>query len=269
MSHEHNPSARPSAQDAARRALVLRPLIVSALVALPRDLLAQLQRSMAKAEWAKFDLEAERKRDETRQSLRDVGLWEHVTPREREHFGETMVSMSAQQHANGVWRVEALHVLLWALQLVDELPPWDEPSDPKLVNRLPLEELDAFVRDARLRPEDPIDARRELAELWHWRSRTRELVESGHDFAIGATLRSAGIHGIDDIVRRSAHIAQELEGGAEPIGDDFPAFGKAYRDLDENEWSAVRSVSIERHFALNWLCGYAPDNRWDETPTDT
>jgi len=26
---------------------------------------------------------------------------------------------------------------------------------------------------------------------------------------------------------------------------------------------------MERHKALNWLCGFAPGNRWDETPTDT
>jgi hypothetical protein len=31
----------------------------------------------------------------------------------------------------------------------------------------------------------------------------------------------------------------------------------------------VSSATIERHFALNWLRGYAPGNEWDETPTDT
>ena len=43
----------------------------------------------------------------------------------------------------------------------------------------------------------------------------------------------------------------------------------SYRDLTDEEWSSIRSIAFERHFALNWLCGYAPDNRWDETPTDT
>ncbi len=45
--------------------------------------------------------------------------------------------------------------------------------------------------------------------------------------------------------------------------------GKAYRDLDDDEWSTVSSIAMERHFALNWLSGYAPNNNWDETPTET
>jgi len=53
------------------------------------------------------------------------------------------------------------------------------------------------------------------------------------------------------------------------IDEDFPAFGRAYRDLSSDEWAAVKSIAMERHFALNWLCGYAPENGWDDTPTDT
>ena len=41
------------------------------------------------------------------------------------------------------------------------------------------------------------------------------------------------------------------------------------RDLTEEEWREVTSIAAERHFALNWLCGYAPGNRWDATPTET
>lgn len=55
-----------------------------------------------------------------------------------------------------------------------------------------------------------------------------------------------------------------------PVVDrDFAAQGKAYRDLTDDEWSEVQSISIERHLALNWVCGYAPNNRWEETRTDT
>jgi hypothetical protein len=53
------------------------------------------------------------------------------------------------------------------------------------------------------------------------------------------------------------------------IADDYPAKGKAYRDLNTEEWAEVRSVTVERHFTLNWLCGYAPLNDWDRTPTGT
>ena len=45
--------------------------------------------------------------------------------------------------------------------------------------------------------------------------------------------------------------------------------GKAYCDLSAEEWANVTSISTERHFALNWVSGLAPQNRWDETPTAT
>jgi hypothetical protein len=53
------------------------------------------------------------------------------------------------------------------------------------------------------------------------------------------------------------------------IGDDFGVKGKPYGELSPEEWSEVRSITIERHRALNWLCGYSPNNEWDQTPTDT
>jgi hypothetical protein len=37
-----------------------------------------------------------------------------------------------------------------------------------------------------------------------------------------------------------------------PIGDDFPAFGKAYRDLTNEEYSQATSIAVEGHGAL-WL----------------
>ena len=54
-----------------------------------------------------------------------------------------------------------------------------------------------------------------------------------------------------------------------PMGGDFSVFGRPYREISGEEWSQATSIAMERHRALNWLCGYAPANRWDETPTDT
>ncbi len=53
------------------------------------------------------------------------------------------------------------------------------------------------------------------------------------------------------------------------IEGDFPAHGRSYAQLTADEWSAVSSIAMERHKALNWLCGYAPGNKWEDTPTDT
>ncbi|GAG45880.1 unnamed protein product [marine sediment metagenome] len=107
-------------------------------------------------------------------------------------------------------------------------------------------------------------------ELWNWRSRTRWLIEDGQapDFK-GTPAEEQGFRTFDDIVRHTAKLATQ-EGTLDKIIDeDFVVFGKPYRDLDSEEWNTVRSITEERHFALNWLCGYAPGNCWDETSTDT
>jgi hypothetical protein len=114
-----------------------------------------------------------------------------------------------------------------------------------------------------------IDHAREVAEGWRWRSRTRELEEMQHPFPDSPPMRKAGLNSWDDVVRFSAPKAAARGMIPPPIDDDSPLFGKAYRDLSADEWSVARSITMERHFALNWLCGYAPGNRWDETPTET
>ena len=82
---------------------------------------------------------------------------------------------------------------------------------------------------------------------------------------------SAGqlVRSFDDTVRMTAKRAFDDGTLAHILEDDFVAFGKPYRSLSRKEWSAATSVATERHFVLNWLCGYAPSNRWDDTPTDT
>lgn len=51
------------------------------------------------------------------------------------------------------------------------------------------------------------------------------------------------------------------------IDGDFPAFDKAYREATAEESEVLRSIALERHYTLNWLCGMGED--WDEVPTDT
>jgi hypothetical protein len=106
--------------------------------------------------------------------------------------------------------------------------------------------------------------KRELAELWHWRCRTRKLLESGE---IPTVLQNGMT--MDEIIRLCATKAAEAHAFERPIGDDFPAFGKPFRDISVEESTTATSIAQERHRAFNWLCGYAPGNRWNETTTDT
>ena len=71
------------------------------------------------------------------------------------------------------------------------------------------------------------------------------------------------------MVRLTAKGMGETTMALETIDEDFKVKGKAFRSLSAGEWSEVGSIIVERHFTLNWLCGRAPGNRWDETPTGT
>ena len=77
------------------------------------------------------------------------------------------------------------------------------------------------------------------------------------------------MNSLDDIVRIAAIQAFKNGDIKETINDDFVLKGKAFRDIDKVEFLGATSIIIERHYALNWLCGYSPRNDWDQTPTDT
>lgn len=202
--------------------------------------------------------------------LKDGGLWEQLSPREHELTTKSIVTLTPQERVDATWRIEAAQVLMWAFGHVPELPPYDTSANRELIKRIPP--AVAVGEPWRLRPEVEIDKARDAAEMWHWRSRTRTLIERGDDLLaspLAEKLQRAGFRHYDDIVRASAKHAAAVGALGSCIDEDFPVKGKAYRDLDDDEWSHVRSISMERHFALNWLCGRAPGNRWDETPTDT
>lgn len=149
----------------------------------------------------------------------------------------------AQRLAAG-GRAESLGVLLWALSLVEELPPWDAPFDA--VEAVPLgETAEELAERSRLRAADELERARDVADLWQWRASAA----AGDADVVGGTARSAFDAG--DIPA--------------PIDGDFPALAKAYRDLDELEALLVRSIAAERHTALVWLCG--GDAGW-EIPGD-
>ena len=92
-------------------------------------------------------------------------------------------------------------------------------------------------------------------------------LEIAHDAAAAAGGREAKEFDLDAIARQSATLAFTEGSIPAPVDGDFPAFGKAYRDLDDDEYARATSIALERHRALNWLCGYASD--WDNVPTDT
>ncbi|MDP9255479.1 MAG: DUF4272 domain-containing protein [Actinomycetota bacterium] len=179
--------------------------------------------------------------------------------RERALLAKALTDWKARDALNAGWRSEALGVLLWALSAFDEMPPYDTRFE-RLPSFVPLLAPTAdFRRTASLRAAEDIARARDLAELWHWRARTRQLQEADHPQVEGVDL--------DAVTRQVAEVAHAKGSMPQPIDDDFPAFGKPYRTLDEEQYADLTSAAVERHYALNWLCGYAAD--WDSVPTET
>jgi hypothetical protein len=252
----------PDAVMVMRRAIVLRYLFVKA-VAAPPLALAKKKFNWSDEEANKF-LEDQRGRNaHLVEELRQAELWNEMEPEERSFMEAHSGEFAGEIWIDKLWATESIACLLWSLGHVSDLMPYDQQADRQLVKTFPREPVHTLIQNAVLRPRELLEAQRHVAELWHWRSRTRELQESGYKFALpgGMTIEKL-------IGTASAKAALD---GVIPAqtGDDFPAFGKAYRDLTKAEYLKATSIAIERHRAFNWLCGLAPGNRWAETPTDT
>ena len=193
--------------------------------------------------------------------MEDEGIDCYLSAREALLLGQPVGYWTSQEIIDASWRTEALGVLLWSLGVVEGIPPYDRAFQPGIV-LLPLRLLrpsgDYFKR-VRLRPLEEINRARDLAELWHWRSRTTRIQQEGVQPPDGWTFSA-----ILSSVSRAAY--EEGDTGS-PIKGDLPLFGKPYHSLTEEEYMLATSIAVERHYALNWLSGYAED--WDKVPTDT
>jgi len=145
---------------------------------------------------------------------------------------------------------------------------YDTLVNHDILQMIPATNIQQLMQTTCLRTSIELKKARELAEIWHWRSRTRQLIQDGESLQPNLQMNGKSIETLDDTVRTTARSCKE-KGIVEVINDDFAVLGKAYRILTLLEWATMRSIVQERHFALNWLCGYAPKNRWDDTPTDT
>lgn len=187
-------------------------------------------------------------------------LNEHLSQREQDLLKRPLGTWSERLVIHTGWRVESLGVILWALGILDEIPPFDTQFDPDIVMR-PLDLLTPtidFIWCATLRPPAELATWRDIAELWNWRSRVSELERMGVKPQQGVTFR--------DIIRATAEKAQRLGGFDYLQSDDFPAFGRAYAQLDAEEYDLISSIANERYFALNWLCELS--STWEQVPVD-
>lgn len=256
--------AKPSSQDISKRLLILKYVVVQALALPPQDLLKDLFSQLSKDEQREFINGFAERAKQVVSSLKSYKLWNFMTKEEQEFIQSIPPKTKFQQHLNAMWSLESAAVLMWALGLITDFPSFDNQSDPEILKQIPHEDISKFINDSRLLSDSNIERKRSLAELWHWRSRTRQLVAEKR-----VPPSNLGIDSFEQIIQQVANEARKQGDLSEVIGNDFLANGKSYRDLSDDEWSEVSSITIERHRALNWLCGYAKGNLWDKTPTDT
>ncbi|MBN1318702.1 MAG: DUF4272 domain-containing protein [Anaerolineales bacterium] len=256
--------AKPTAQDAAKRLVILKYQVVYSMTLPPREYIQDLYSKWSRTDRQELTKTYKTKSKELVSSMMCNQLWNVMTRDERNFIWSIPPNHNHQSHLNAMWSMESAVALMWALGMIDEFPPFDEQTKTDLLQQVPYLDLGAFFNAATLLPGEQIEHQRDLAELWHWRSRTRELIERNETLP-----KDSGYSSFDQIVRDVARQAFKQGDFVEIFDDDFPVRGKAYRDLSDEEWSEVRSIAVERHKALNWLCGVAEGNRWDRTRTDT
>ena len=169
---------RPTAEEAARRLCVLKHLVIYAQATTFGKKIHELP-DLSQA--AKADLHSVMGGIFS-QTLRQEDLWESVSTIERQFFDTPVQNLTSQQVINASWRAEALHMLMWALGLIPELPSWDHRAGLEITKLVPGGNVEDFIKSARLRDEKEIDNARKIAELWNWRSRTRQLIQQGYPF---------------------------------------------------------------------------------------
>src|SRR5207245_1634446 len=193
--------------------------------------------------------------------LAKEGISIYLSPREKDLVAKPLGSWTTEEIVTASWRSEALGVILWALSSIERVPPYDtEFPKSQILARVDLgARSNGFAAKIRLKPPRDVSQERNIAELWHWRARTAELQRKGVGPPAGWTFQQ--------VIAQSARQAYQNRLISKPLEDDFSLFGKSYARLSEEEYHKAASISLERHFALNWLCGYSEN--WDETPTET
>jgi hypothetical protein len=255
---------RPDAPLAMRRLFILREVFVKALATPPAEYIAEWMKRWSEEDRTQFINKFGSMFATREEQIRSLGLWPDMCDDERKFLQTGVMETTDQQRIYASWLAESMLCLLWVLGRVEILPGYDKQTSHELITAHAGENIQELMKTATLRPPQEIDEQRDFAELWHWRCRTRKLLEAGR---IPAVLEN-GLT-MEKVIEMSAAKAAEARAFDAPIGNDFPTFGKPFREMNATEFASVTSISQERHKAFNWLCGYAPGNRWSETPTDT
>lgn len=254
----------PDAGSVMTRVIILRFIFAKTLSTPTPQHLKRFMDERSAENWNPLLAKLRNQNSQQIEQLRRIGLWNAMEDQERVFMEAEITEIPQQKFVEANWLCESIFCLYWALGYISEMLAYDQRADPKSLNKLPVTgSVKNLIQNAKLMPLELIEKERDLAELWHWRSRTRQLLSSGQAFSLPQGLT------IDKVLELASDEAAKNGIIPPPIKNDFPAFCRAYRDLTDEQYSLASSIAMERHRAFNWLCGFAPENRWSETPTDT
>ena len=219
----------PAPQRVARRALALAAVS-------GRALLEQEDQS---------DPAVEETRQRIVQWVNDVGIGDELEPEEWKLIQRPVGAAERQDAVNGVWRIEGLGVLAWALGLYD-LRPHDKLVDPgellPAVGILNVEKAQALLASPELRGPAELKAASDRLFALHWRVTNFRLRQEAMNFVELADNAWFGPLNI---------------GGLRLIDNDLAFGDKPIASADPDQVGACTSAARERHLAINWLHGYS------------
>lgn len=168
---------------------------------------------------------------EARQIIDELGLWDYVSPNEKQFLDDDNPSPETCQKL--VWRLESLWVLMWSLGYIDDL---DWPNGMCDVDKLAgllteYEDNPAFISNAKLRPIKELLDAQDLIMRIHW------------------AIRDARLN----------------HGGMIPEGLDW----SANPEFIPVTMSPAVGVVEQRHYVLNWIVNFLDPENWDAVDTPT
>src|SRR5690606_9011649 len=110
--------------------------------------------------------------------LKTNSLWNKVSPDERTLFLKE--ELTDQEHINISWRTEAIWLLLWTINKVDNLElPTEQVEVNEIITRLPefLDDPQNFIHSATIRPTTEILDTADLTYRLHWAARNADLTK--------------------------------------------------------------------------------------------
>ena len=230
----------PRKEQVARRALCLGALVLRGQYE------AALHDSGRAHEWENYREAAGRIEEWLTAKMLLVGLM----PDEVNLMSKEAGAWSREEIAESGRMAEVLGCLCWALTLAREMPPYDRRFDA--ANILPYLHLaeDGFDIESasKMRTFDFLLRERETAKHWDWRAELHEKKERGENPPAGFKY--------EQIISFAAQAGFRGGESGEPVDDDLPALGKAYRELSGEDFALVRFIANRRLRAFNWLCGY-------------